>query len=116
MKKILLLQENSPAGDERKARLHAAGFDVVAADAQDLFWPKFVESGTWHAIVFDQSSFFMIYVEMASELANSPAARGVPLVLVTPETIPPEKLPSSFRAASQSNDQDLIDTLEGLNS
>lgn len=115
MHRILLLQENTNAGDERIARLHAAGYDVVAADAQDLFWPKFVESGEWQAIVFDQSSFFLIYVEMASEFANSPAARDIPLVLITPETLPDHKLPSSFRSGTQTADQGLVQTLTKLN-
>ena len=115
MERILLLQENTKAGDERIARLHAAGFDVVAADAADLFWPKFVESGSWQAIVFDQSSFLMIYVEMASELANSPAARNIPLVLVTEEILPPEKLPSSFRSGTQTSDEELVNSLKELN-
>lgn len=109
-KRILLLQENSPSGDERIKLLNDAGFDVVSADSQDLYWPKYLESGNWHALVFDQSCFKMIFVEMASELGLAHFEERTRLILITPEIIKEDHLPSSLGRASQvTNDAKLLE-------
>jgi hypothetical protein len=114
MKRLLLLQEHTPQGDKRVRKLCDAGYELVIADSQDLYWPKFVETGEWHAVVFDQSSFMNIYVEMASEYGCSRAPE-IPIILVTASPPPDEELPSSFKTAKIAvSDEHLLEILAEL--
>lgn len=98
-RRMLLLHEQGVLRDERVAALRACGWDVIAADHQDLWWPKFVESTRWQAIVIDSSSLPLIMAEVASELGSSPANQETPLYLIGLPASESANLPTPLRRA-----------------
>lgn len=115
MKKLLLIQEKSQEGDVRVGKLESAGFLVLEADSNNRYWTKFVESGKWDVVVFDHSSFSMIFVEMATEFGSSQSAKSVPLIMITPDRLPEQKMPSPFRQSIQvRSDEELMLTLSEI--
>jgi hypothetical protein len=98
-RRLLLVHEISPARDTRIVELRARGWDVIAADHQDLWWPKFVESTRWDAIVIDSSSLPLIMAEIASELGSSPANQETPLYLIGLPASEGANLPTPLRRA-----------------
>lgn len=94
--RILLLHEMNGQLAANIDTLKGQGAEVVHADHQDLFWPKYIESTAWDAIVIDESVLPHITVELASELGLSMAASQAQILIVG---TPPANLPSSMRRA-----------------
>lgn len=103
VRRLLLLHEISPERESRTGELRARGWDVIAADHQDLWWPKFIESTRWDAIVVDSTSFALIMAELASELGSSPANQETPLYLVGEAGRDSGSLPTPMRRAIRVN-------------
>jgi hypothetical protein len=93
--RVLLLHEQDDSLAGSMVSLESAGFTVVHADHQDLFWPKYIETTPWAALVVHDSVLPHITVELGSEVGLSLVAQSVPILLVTSK--PPENLPSSLK-------------------